>query len=189
MRVDIPNAAGNLYSAFNSSVRLADFRLVADAFPADGSTSSHPSTRAPPFCDPPVFEGESMKLSRAVLLCLGVLLNGGLLSAQENSRNQKIAGGAPTITVATTGERVRFTAPSHVVRLRVEVLSESGTSLFDISSKGNVFDWTLLDGNGERVVDGLFLCVVTVKSLSGKISQRAGTISVQGGMATLRPEA
>ncbi len=130
-----------------------------------------------------------MRISpRFFALSLCVLLTGSVVSAQENLRSQIVASAAPTITVAATGERVRFIAPSNVVRIRVEVFNESGTSLFDINSKGNVFDWTLLDGNGQRVVDGSFLCVVTVKSLSGKISQRAGTVSVQGGVVTLRPE-
>ena len=80
-------------------------------------------------------------------------------------------------------------APSNVVRIKVEIFSASGESLFDVSSKGNVFDWTLQDGNGQRISEGTFLCVVTVKSLSGRISQRTASVTVQGGRITLQAEA
>lgn len=91
-----------------------------------------------------------------------------------------------TITAAATSERVRFTASNSVVRVHVEVYSEAGETLFDGNSKGNVFDWTLADSNGQRVTDGSYLSVVTAKTLGGKMSQLPGTVSVQGEQVRLR---
>src|SRR4051812_35761847 len=89
------------------------------------------------------------------------------------------------VTGASTGQQVRFVSPASVVRTRVEILSVSGEALFDVTSKGNVFDWTLQGGDGQRVADGDYICVVTVKTLSGKISQRIGTVSLASGKAVL----
>src|SRR5687768_17144034 len=81
------------------------------------------------------------------------------------------------VTALATAERVRFTAPSNVVRMQLQVISESGQVLFDVSSEGNVLDWSLQDSSGQRL-QGAFLAVVTVKSLSGRLSERIGSVSV-----------
>src|SRR5260370_41539050 len=60
---------------------------------------------------------------------------------------------APVVTAATSGEHVRFTAPANVVRMQLEVLSDSGQIVFDVSSKGNVLDWTLQDGAAQRLIN------------------------------------
>ncbi len=69
--------------------------------------------------------------------------------------------------------------------MKVEILSESGIPLFDASSRGSVFDWSMKGGDGESVADGSYLCVITVKSVTGKLSQRVGTVSFSGGRPTL----
>ena len=96
---------------------------------------------------------------------------------------------APTITAAATHARVRFIAPSNMCVYRCSCSLSLGSTLLDVNSKGNVFDWMLHDGNGQLLGDGAYLCVVTVKSLSGRISQRAGTVLVLGGVVTLQAEA
>jgi hypothetical protein len=95
------------------------------------------------------------------------------------------ASSLPVITGSATAERVRFVGVSGVVRMKVEVFSASGVSLFEASSKGNVFDWPIRDRGGERIADGTYVCVVTVKSLSGKLSQRIGNVTLSGGRAEL----
>ncbi len=86
---------------------------------------------------------------------------------------------APVITGTASAERLRFTAPNTVVQMQLQIYADSGQLLFDVMSKGNVLDWTLQDSGGEHLVPGSYLCVVTVKSLSGKLSQRIGSALVK----------
>jgi len=72
------------------------------------------------------------------------------------------------------------------VQLRLEVLSAGGQVLFDVQGKGNVLDWTLQDGSGTRLLDGSYLCVVTIKNLSGRISQRLGSLELSGSQINLQ---
>jgi hypothetical protein len=96
-----------------------------------------------------------------------------------NAQEVKPIQSASAITVAASGDRVRFTAPSNVVQMHLQVYDNAGQLIFDVNSKGNVLDWTLQDSGGARLIPGSYLSVVTVKSLSGKISQRIGSVSVQ----------
>jgi hypothetical protein len=82
-----------------------------------------------------------------------------------------------TVTAAAAAERVRFTAPSNVVRMQLQIISETGQTVFDVSSKGNVLDWSIQDGSGQRL-QGSYLAVVTVKSLSGRLMERIGSTSI-----------
>jgi len=84
-----------------------------------------------------------------------------------------------TITANVTGDRVRVTAPSSVVQLHLEVYASSGEKLFDQEIRGgNVFDWHLQDGQAQRLAPGAYVCVVTAKSVSGRITQKLGTVTV-----------
>ncbi len=85
----------------------------------------------------------------------------------------------PIVTVSASAERLRLTAPGTVVQMQLQIYNDAGQLLFDVTSKGNVLDWTLQDSGGERLVPGSYLCVVTVKSLSGKLSQRIGQALIQ----------
>jgi hypothetical protein len=93
-----------------------------------------------------------------------------------------------TVTAFASGERVRFTAPSSAVQIRLEVYNSAGRKLLDNDVRGgNVFDWHLLDGQAAHVADGSYLCVVTAKSLSGRITQRLGTVMIESGAVSVRP--
>ncbi len=110
-----------------------------------------------------------------LVLCLltAVLAQGeqpGNVSQRANQTNS-------TVTASATAERVRFTAPSNIVRTQLQVISDSGQILFDVSTKGNVLDWSLQDSSGQRL-QGSYLIVVTVKSLSGRLSERIGSVSI-----------
>jgi len=99
----------------------------------------------------------------------------------------KAPSAAPTVTGKATAERIRFTAPSTVVQMKVEIVSEAGVPVFDVTSRGSVFDWSMKGGDGEAVADGSYVCVITLKSVNGKLSQRVGTVSFAGGKASIRP--
>src|SRR5207247_3727909 len=84
-----------------------------------------------------------------------------------------------TITAAATDDRVRFTAPSTVVQMRLEVYAANGEKMFDNEIRGgNVIDWLLQDGKAERLSDGLYLCVITSKRVLGRMSRKLGKSTV-----------
>jgi hypothetical protein len=111
----------------------------------------------------------------------------GIAFAQEEQR--PVAKPHPAnvpITVAASGERVRFTAIGAVERMRLEVFDASGQPVFDTGFRpGNVRDWRLADTHGGRLVDGTYLCAVTVRELTGRLSFKQGSILVQDGQASL----
>jgi hypothetical protein len=94
---------------------------------------------------------------------------------------------AVIIIASAWAERVRFSAPSSVMQIRLEVYDSSGRKLVDNEVRGgNVLDWHLQDGQAERLRDDTYLCVVTVKSLSGRIAERIGTVTVEKGFASVQ---
>ncbi|HMG36911.1 MAG TPA: hypothetical protein VKM94_23475 [Blastocatellia bacterium] len=93
-----------------------------------------------------------------------------------------------TVTSSALGGRVRFTAPSSVVQIRLEIYNSAGRKLFDNEVRGgNVLDWHLQDGQAQALTDDSYLCAVTVKSVSGKLTQRIGTVKVEKSSATVQP--
>jgi hypothetical protein len=101
------------------------------------------------------------------------------LGQQEGAKAINVSP-SPVVTAGSSAERVRFAAPGTVVQMRLQVYSDTAQTVFDATSKGNVLDWTVQDGTGARLVEGKYVCVVTIKSLSGKLSQRIGEVVVQG---------
>jgi hypothetical protein len=86
---------------------------------------------------------------------------------------------APLVTATAAADRVRFVSPGSVVQLRLEVYNETGQKIFDTELRGgNVLDWHLQDGAGQRLPTGSYACVLTSKSLSGRLSQRVGWMTV-----------
>ena len=103
-----------------------------------------------------------------------------LSTALAQASSTTVQGSSLTITAAASGERVRIAAPSSVVQMHVEVYAANGGKLFDQEIRGgNVFDWHLQDGQAQRLAPGTYLCVVTAKSLSGKLTQKIGTVSLE----------
>ncbi|HYR75665.1 MAG TPA: hypothetical protein VEM96_07455 [Pyrinomonadaceae bacterium] len=113
-----------------------------------------------------------------------------LTTALAQGNSSSALGSSLTITAAASGERVRITAPSSVVQMHVEVYAASGEKLFDQEIRGgNVFDWHLQDGQGQRLAPGTYVCVVTAKSTSGKLAQRIGSVSVEEKSVSVQPAA
>src|SRR5258706_11410305 len=97
-------------------------------------------------------------------------------TAQDSSSQRS----SLTITANATDERVRITTPSSIVQMHVEVYAAGGEKLFDHEIRGgNVFEWHLQNGQGQRLSAGSYVCVVTAKSISGKLTQKIGTISIE----------
>ena len=106
----------------------------------------------------------------------------------QSSSSSSPQNSSLTITAAAADDRVRITAPSSIVQMHVEVYGAGGEKLFDQELRGgNVFDWHLQDGHGQRVAAGAYVCVVTVKSVSGKLAQKIGSVRVEEKSASVQP--
>jgi hypothetical protein len=93
-----------------------------------------------------------------------------------------------TITASASADRVRITAPASIVRMHVEVYAAGGEKLFDQEIRGgNVFDWHLQDGQAQRLAPGTYVCVVTAKSISGKLTQKIGTVQIGENSVSVQP--
>ena len=124
-----------------------------------------------------------IRCSHLVVCFICLLTTVGSGSAQSPASSQ-----SPAVTAATTAERVRFTAPSTVQQMRLEVYDAVGVKRFDNEVRGgNVLDWRLQDGQAELLADGAYLCLVTVKYVSGRLSQKLGALKIEQGLATLQP--
>ena len=123
------------------------------------------------------------RMALALVFTLGTV---SLAPAQE-TRTSVTPDQIQVVTVSTTAERVRIAAPNTVVQLRLEVYDDAGQKLFDTEQHGgNVLDWHLQGSSGERVTDGTYLCVVTSKNLTGRLSQKMGMVTVNGKRTEMR---
>ncbi|MEK6285146.1 MAG: hypothetical protein AABO57_05345 [Acidobacteriota bacterium] len=124
---------------------------------------------------------------RLVTTTAAILLFVSIVCAQEQNPASS-SRSTITVTAAAAGDRVRFTAPSTVVQMRIEVYASNGEKLFDNEIRGgNVIDWHLQDGRAERLSDGSYLCVITTKSLSGRMSQKLGKITIADAASSIHP--
>jgi hypothetical protein len=127
-----------------------------------------------------------LRPTRLLIVCsLLTLCSVSLALGQEMRKDS--ANKTPVVTASIVSGGVRIAAPGAVVQLRLEVYDELGQKLFDTEQRGgDVLDWNLQQGAGARVADGAYLCVVTIKDLSGRLSQKIGLVTVTGQSAKLR---
>ena len=77
------------------------------------------------------------------------------------------------VLASASGVGLRFSSLGELLQMRLEVIGPAGGVVFDSQVKpGNVIDWSGVDGQGQRLSDGTYLCVVTVKEADGEESQR-----------------
>src|SRR5712691_8587790 len=141
-----------------------------------------------------MFGNTSRRASCFVFLLVVLMVAAGAAFAQiappDNNVEQPAVQLTSTVTASGTAERVRFTSPNTVVQLRLEVYDEAGQKILDTEQRGgNVLDWHLQGGAGERVADGVYLCVLTIKNLSGRLSQKLGLVTVSGQSTVVRTAA
>ncbi len=107
--------------------------------------------------------------------------------AQDRADVRASSPPAITVTISTSAKGVRVATIGGVSQMRLEVLGASGEPLYSSGFQpGNVRDWGLEDAHGQPLPDGAYLCVVTVRELSGRLSVKQGLMFVQGGQASLR---
>ena len=132
-------------------------------------------------------EGNPMRTLSHFLICsilIFCLINSAV--GQDNGPAKATTTGL-AVTASASSDRVRFTAPSSVVQIRLEVYDTKGRKVFDNEVRGgNMLDWLLLDGQGDRLSDDTYLCAVTIKSLSGKLTQRIASLTIEQASARLQ---
>ncbi|MEP6818065.1 MAG: hypothetical protein ABJA18_00935 [bacterium] len=117
--------------------------------------------------------------------CMLALFSAAASQDKDSNTTQR---SSLTITAGASGERVRITAPASVVQMRVEVFAANGVKLFDNEIRGgNVFDWYFQDGQAQRLSPDDYVCVVTVKNISGKITQKIGAVKIGEKEASVEP--
>src|SRR5262245_58151066 len=105
------------------------------------------------------------------LLCAGLWL-ACLLSSSAFAQAVKSTF-LPAITASAAPEPARFLANGEVMRMRLEVFALGGERLYDSDFKdGNLFDWKWQDQQGQRLADGAYRCLLTIKDAAGRESQR-----------------
>ena len=125
---------------------------------------------------------------KQITLSFGLVIT--LLStATAQETNVALQDPSPTITASVSQERVRFTAPSAIVQIHLQVYDNSGQLICDVTSEGNVLDWVPQHVSGTRLTAGSYLAVVSVRNLSGKLSRRMGSMSVADNQLELQPVA
>ncbi|MDT7541980.1 MAG: hypothetical protein QOE33_1884, partial [Acidobacteriota bacterium] len=121
---------------------------------------------------------------------LGLLLSLSIATvafAQTTVPSKRPAPTDQTVTVSISVKGVRFSALGEVGQMRVEAFDASGASVYNSDFQpGNVRDWALRDKNDAPLLDGSYLCVVTARGLSKRMSVRQGTITIEGGQASLQ---
>ena len=85
----------------------------------------------------------------------------------------------PALNVTATANGVQVATQEQTREMRVLFTTLSGELLFD---SGNLtapsFDWNLKNQQGQRVADGTYLCLVTLRTVSGEIKQVMQSFSI-----------
>jgi len=77
------------------------------------------------------------------------------------------------VLASASGGGLRFSALGELLQMRLEVIGPAGDVVFDSQVKpGNVIDWRGVDAQGQRLSNGTYLCMVTVKDADGKETKR-----------------
>jgi hypothetical protein len=109
----------------------------------------------------------------------------GAQEAMKALAPQETKASAPAVTASASGGGARYAAPGEVLQIRLEIYSATGELVFDSGQRaGGVLDWKVADVQ-QGMVEGSYISVVTVKDLRGKLSQRLGSVTLQGGNVTL----
>src|SRR5438270_5637321 len=136
-----------------------------------------------------------MKIARNCMLTLLALLVLGMTArAQDASTRTQDAptretarAAGPAVTISVTEGGVRFAALGSFGKMRLEVFNADGTTLYNSDfAAASVRDWALDDKNGQLLTDGTYLCVITMRDMSGRMTTKQGSLVLQGGQPSLK---
>src|SRR5436190_19898370 len=83
---------------------------------------------------------------------------------QDAPTRETARAAGPAVTISVTERGVRFAAPGSFGKMRLEVFSADGASLYNSDFRAaSVSDWALEDKNGQMLPDGSYLCVITIR--------------------------
>jgi hypothetical protein len=120
---------------------------------------------------------------------LTVLLLVAQAAGQSVTPPESGAGNSPAVTISVTEVGVRFAGLGSIGQMRLEVFGSDGQTIYNSEfQSGSVRDWGLADKGGQRVADGTYLCVITIRDLAGKLHTKQGTVVLQNGRAGLQME-
>src|SRR3989441_7439624 len=93
----------------------------------------------------------------------------------------------PAVTISVTERGVRFVALGSFGKMRLEVFNADGASLYNSDfAAASVRDWVLDNKDGLLLPDGTYLCVITIRDLSGRMITKQGSVVLQGGQPSLK---
>src|SRR5436190_7526718 len=126
------------------------------------------------------------KIEHCGLILLALLALGMTARAQDAPARESFRVAGPAVTISVTERGVRFAALGSFGKMRLEVFNADGTSLYNSDfAAASVRDWVLENKDGQLLPDGTYLCVITIRDLSGRMSTKQGSVVVQAGQPSL----
>src|SRR5436853_7595918 len=128
-------------------------------------------------------------LTLLALLALGLTVRGQDASTETQDAPTRATARATgqAVTISVTDHGVRFAALGSFGKMRLEVFNADGTSLYNSDfGAASVRDWAFATQEGQPLPDGTYLCVVTIRELSGRMITKQGSILLQGGQPLLK---
>jgi hypothetical protein len=129
------------------------------------------------------------KWSYSPLCTILLLLLAASLSAQNPQSKSSTTDKPPNrqVTASASDSSIRFTSLGELIQMRLEVIGSSGDVLFDSDFKpANLIDWPVATKQGQRLPDGSYLCVVTVRDSSGQLTRKHGIASLRDQYLSLK---
>src|SRR2546422_799161 len=127
------------------------------------------------------------KIRNCLLTSLALFACGVTASAQDAVSRETSRAVGPAVTISVTERGIRFAALGGFGKMRLEVFNADGTSLYNSDfAAASVRDWVLDDKEGQRVPDGTYLCVITIRDLSGRMSTKQGSVVLLSGQPSLK---
>ncbi|MGZ5385668.1 MAG: hypothetical protein ACXWH0_17030, partial [Acidimicrobiia bacterium] len=93
------------------------------------------------------------------------------------------------ITAGAAEETVRFSSPTGIAQIRVQIVAATGDRLFDSAWRdGNVLDWKF-ESSGQPLANGSYRCIVMVKNLDGRVTEREAALTARDGQISIESRA
>src|SRR5438874_1204065 len=115
------------------------------------------------------------KIGNCTLTMVALLTLGVTARAQDSPARESFRAAGPAVTISVTERGVRFAALGSFGKMRLEVFNADGTSLYNSDfAAASVRDWAFATQEGQPLPDGTYLCVVTIRELSGRMITKQG---------------
>jgi uncharacterized coiled-coil protein SlyX len=120
-----------------------------------------------------------------VILCGSVAAQSPANTQIQANDQSSVETPAPAVTASASASGVRFAAPGEVLQSRLQIYTAAGALVFDSGARaGGIIDWKTTDVE-QGLLDGSYLCVVTVKDLRNRATQKLAAMSITAGRVAL----